>query len=132
MKATNFWFITKSIDWASFLGGQILCEHEHYERIRVITLRSFVSTRLFLSDLKSYLSLSYHIEDLITVFKLTLYELCICILCHNFEQSGPEVIKLSRVRTRTPNRTPCSKLYSYSRSRGYKTFQYSYSYSSGV
>ena len=45
---------------------------------------------------------------------------------------GPKVIKLSRVRTHTPNRTPCSKLYSYSKSRGYKTFSYSYSYSSGV
>ena len=28
--------------------------------------------------------------------------------------------------------TPCSKLYLYSRSRGYKTFSYSYWYSSGV
>ena len=46
--------------------------------------------------------------------------------------SGSEVLRLSRVRTHTPNRTPSSKLYSYSRSRGYKTFPYSYSYSSGV
>ena len=35
---------------------------------------------------------------------------------------GPQVIKLSRVRTHNPNRTPCSKSYSYSRSRGNKTF----------
>ena len=35
---------------------------------------------------------------------------------------GPEVIKLSRVRTYTPNRTTCSELYSYSRSRSYKSF----------
>ena len=47
-------------------------------------------------------------------------------------RSGPKVIKLSRVRTHTPNRTPCSKLYSYSKSICYKTFSYSYSYTSGV
>lgn len=45
---------------------------------------------------------------------------------------GPEVIKLFWVRSRTPNRTPCSKSYSYSRYRGYKTFSYSYSYSGWV
>ena len=45
--------------------------------------------------------------------------------------SGPDVMKLSRKRTHSPNLTPCSK-FSYSRSRGYRTFLYSYSYSSGV
>ena len=53
---------------------------------------------------------------------------------HKRRYSGPEVIKLSRVRTCIPNRTPCSKSFSYSRGtvEGYKTFLFSYSYSSGV
>lgn len=49
-----------------------------------------------------------------------------------YTSSGPKVIKLFWVRTHTPNRTPCSKSYSYSRYRGYKTFSYSYSYSGWV
>lgn len=34
--------------------------------------------------------------------------------------SGPEIIKHAWVRSHTPNRTPCSNLYLYSRYRGYK------------
>ena len=72
--------------------------------------------------------------NLLSLFSVMLMRAKILLVLHQARYWSVIMIsiKLSRVRIHTPNRTPCSKSYSYSRSRGYKTFPYSYFYSRRV